>query len=157
MKASLAAPWRALVLALALAAVLAGCGGALGSAPVPNPEPFPGIAGQLGRVGVTVRDWRSGDPGCDDASLSPTSIRFEAEGLDQAAPVQLRIYIFRGREAWERRLADVDACAAAWAADPETFEIVQISPYVLAGQGPWPPGFDAAVRQALTEAAGDGD
>ena len=71
-------------------------------------------------------------------------------------PVLLRIYIFRDREAWERRLADVDACAAAWADDPATFEIVQVSPYVVAGQGPWPPEFDAALRRGLTEAAGTG-
>lgn len=148
---------RVLALTTALAAVLGACGNLLQSAPVPNPEPFPGIAGQLGRFGVTVLNWTSGDPGCDDPSLSPTSIRFDAEGLDQAAPVQLRIYIFRSREAWNRRLADVDACAAEWAVDPSTFELVQVSPYVLAGQGPWPPEFDAAIRQGLTEAAGDGD
>ena len=35
--------------------------------------------------------------------------------------------------------------------------IVETSPYVLAGQGPWPPGFANAIRQGLTEAAGTGD
>jgi hypothetical protein len=98
----------------------------------------------------------SGDPGCDDPTLSPTAIRFDAEGLDQATPVVLRIYIFRNREAWDRRLADVDTCAAAWASDPATFEQLQVSPYVLAGEGPWPPGFKAAVREAITAAAGNG-
>jgi hypothetical protein len=143
---------RALVLAL----VLAGCSGVLQSPLAPDPEPFPGIAAQLERFGVAVLNWTSGDPGCDDPSLSPTSIRFEARGLDQAAPVQLRIYIFRNRDAWERRSADVEACAAEWADDPAMFELVQMSPYVLAGQGPWPPEFEGAIRQALTEAAGDG-
>jgi hypothetical protein len=139
-----------------LALVMAGCSDVLQSPPTPNPEPFPGIAAQLGRFGVTVLNWTAGDPGCDDPSLSPTSIRFQAEGLDQATPVQLRIYIFRNREAWERRSADVDTCAAAWAEDPATFELVSISPYVLAGQGPWPPDFDRAIHEALTEAAGNG-
>lgn len=141
---------------LALATVLAGCAGVLQSPPVPDPEPFPGIAGQLGRFGVEVLNWTSGDPGCVDPELSPTSIRFEAKGLDQASPVLLRIYIFRNREAWERRLADVDACAAQWAVDTPTFELLQVSPYVLAGQGPWPPEFDNAVRMAIHEAAGSG-
>ena len=141
---------------LALAFLLAGCAGILQSPPVPDPEAFPGIAGQFGRFGVEVLNWTAGDPGCDDPTLSPTSIRFEAKGLDQATPVQLRIYIFRNREAWERRLADVDACAAEWAVDPATFELLQVSPYVLGGQGPWPPVFDDAVRKAIQEAAGSG-
>ena len=141
---------------LALAALLAGCAGILQSPPVPDPEAFPGIAGQLGRFGVEVLNWTAGDPGCDDPELSPTSIRFGAKGLDQATPVLLRIYIFRNREAWQRRLTDVDACAAAWAVDPETFELLQVSPYVVAGEGPWPPEFDDAVRKAIQEASGNG-
>lgn len=142
--------------ALALALLLVGCAGLLESPPVPNPEPFPGIAGQLGRFGVDVASWTAGDDGCDDPTLSATAIRFDASGLDQAALVRLRIYIFRNRQAWERRLSDVDACAAAWAGDPATFVIIQESPYVVAGQGPWPPQFDAALRKGLTEAAGTG-
>ena len=141
---------------LVLAFLVSGCAGLLQSPPVPDPEAFPGIAGQLGRFGVEVLNWTAGDPGCDDPTISPTSIRFEAQGLDQPTPVLLRIYIFRNREAWERRLADVDACAAQWAVDPPTFELLQVSPYVLAGQGPWPPEFDAAVYKAILEAAGSG-
>ena len=141
---------------LFLALGLSGCAGLSGSPPVPNPEPFPGISSQLGRYGVDVLSWTSGDPGCDDPTLSPTAIRFEAQGLDQPEPVQLRIYIFRNRDAWERRSADVDGCVAEWAEDPATFEIISQSPYVLAGQGPWPAEFEAAVRKALTNAAGDG-
>lgn len=143
-------------LALLLALSVGGCAGLLQSPPVPDPEPFPGIAGQLGRFGVDVASWTSGDAGCDDPTLSPTAIRFDASGLDQAVPVHLRIYIFRDREAWERRLADVDDCARAWADDPATFEIVQISPYVVAGQGQWAPRFEEALRKGLTEAAGTG-
>jgi hypothetical protein len=141
---------------LAMAFLLPGCGNVLQSAPTPDPEAFPGIAGRLGRFGVDVLSWTSGDPGCDDPTLSPTSIRFEAQGLDQTTPVQLRIYIFRNREAWERRMPDVDVCAQEWAEDPATFEILQVSPYILAGQGPWPPQFDAAIRQGIQEAAGNG-
>jgi hypothetical protein len=124
---------------------------------VPNPESFPGISGQLGRFGVNVASWTSGDDGCDDPTLSATAIRFVASGLDQAEPVVLRIYIFRNRDAWERRLADVDACASAWADDPATFLLIQQSPYVLAGQGPWAPDFEAALRKGIQEAAGSGD
>jgi hypothetical protein len=148
---------RRATLLVALCLTLAGCAGVLGSPPVPGPESFPGIAGQLGRFGVDVATWTSGDDGCNDPTLSATAIRFEASGLDQTAPVVLRIYIFRNRDAWERRLADVDACAAAWADDPATFVLIQQSPYVLAGQGPWPPRFEAAVRQGIREAAGSGD
>jgi hypothetical protein len=148
---------RAVALGALLASVLAACSGVLQSPPVPNPEPFPGITGHLGRFGVDVLSWTSGDAGCADATLSPTAIRFQAEGLDQTSPVVLRIYIFRDRAAWDRRLADVDTCVAAWATDPATFQIVQASPYVLVGQGPWPPGFAKALRDGLTEASGNGD
>lgn len=147
---------RAALRAGILAAVLGGCEGLLQSPPVPNPASFPEITGQLGRFGVDVSSWTAGDDGCQDPSLSATAIRFEASGLDQVAPVQVRIYIFRNRDAWERRLADVDVCAAAWARDLPTFELLHISPYVVAGQGPWPPAFHAAMRKGLTEAAGTG-
>jgi hypothetical protein len=145
-----------LLATLVLVTSLGACAGLQGSPPIPDPVPFPEISGQLGRFGVDVLNWTAGDAGCDDPTLAPTAIRFEAQGLDQPDSVQLRIYIFRNRDAWERRQADVDACAAAWATDPSTFVIIQTSPYVLAGQGPWGPQFEAAVRKALTESAGTG-
>ena len=145
-----------LITGLLLAAFLAGCGALTVSPPVPGPESFPEFSSQLGRVGITVDNWTSGDAGCDDPTLSATAIRFDAMGLDQATPVTLRIYIFRNRDAWDRRRADVDTCVADWATDPATFEIVSVSPYVLAGQGPWAPGFEAAIRKALQESAGSG-
>jgi len=153
-----AAPSRARLagIVLLLSIALAGCTDVLQSPPTPNPEPFPGITGQLGRFGVNVLSWTSGDPGCDDPSLSPTAIRFEAQGLDQPTPVQLRIYIFRNREAFDRRKSDVESCVAAWAEDPARFEILNESPYVLAGQGPWPPEFEDAIKKGLKESAGNG-
>ena len=152
-------PARAGLAAVALLAslVIAGCSALLEAPPTPTPQPFPGITGELGRVGVDVISWTAGDAGCDDPTLSPTAIRFEAQGLDQATPVPIRIYIFKNREAWNRRAADVEACAIAWATDPATFELLQVSPYVVAGQGPWPPEFDAAMRQGIIAAAGTGD
>jgi len=142
--------------ALLLALTLGACSAILESPPVPNPEAFPGIAGQLGRFGIDVQTWTSGDSGCDDPSLNPTAIRFTAQGLDQPTPLTLRIYIFRNRDTWDRRLADVDTCAGKWTTDPASFEIVQTSPYVVAGQGPWPPAFADAIHKALTASAGNG-
>ena len=149
-------PRFAVVLLGLLALVVSGCPGVLESPPVPDPEPFPGISGQLGRFGVDVESWTAGDAGCDNPALAPTAIRFRASGLDQSELVLLRIYIFRNRDAWERRQADVDACAAAWAEDPAAFVIIQQSPYIVAGQGPWGPEFEAALRKGLKEAAGTG-
>ena len=145
-----------LVLGGVVAIMVAGCGALTVSPPVPGPDSFPEISGELGRVGIGIESWTAGDAGCDDPTLSATAIRFQAQGLDQATPVTLRIYIFRNRDAWERRQADVDTCVAAWADDPATFEIESTSPYILAGQGPWPPGFAGAVRSALKAAAGSG-
>ena len=141
---------------LPLTLALAGCSEILESPGPPDPEAFPGIAGELGRFGIDVQTWTSGDSGCNDATLNSTAIRFTAVGLDQATPLTLRIYIFGNRAAWDRRLADVDTCAGKWATDPATFEIVQTSPYVVAGQGRWPPGFADALRKALTASAGNG-
>lgn len=145
------------LLAPAAVLLLAGCSAILEAAPTPTPQPFPGITGELGRVGIDVVSWTAGDAGCDDPTLSPTAIRFDAQGLDQPGPVHLRIYIFKNREAWNRRSADVERCAGEWATDPATFELLQISPYVVAGQGPWPPQFETAVRAGITAAAGTGD
>jgi len=147
---------RGLAAASLLGLSLAGCSALLVSPPPPEPEAFPGIVGRLGQLGIDVTSWTSGDSGCDDATLNPTAIRFTADGLDQSTPLTLRIYIFRDRAAWDRRLADVDTCAGKWSTDPLTFQIVQTSPYVLAGQGPWPPQFADALRMGIETSAGSG-
>ena len=141
---------------LLVSLALAGCSSILVSPPPPEPGSFPEIAGQLGRFGIDISSWTSGDAGCDDPSLDPTAIRFTADGLDQTQPVTVRIYIFADRAAWDRRLADVDTCAADWATDPSSFQIIQTSPYVIAGQGPWPPAFAEAMREGIEAAAGNG-
>ena len=89
--------------------------------------------------------------------LIPTAIGVDASGLDQAEPVRIHLYIFKDRETFERLRAEVDDCARAFVTDPETYETVEQSPYVLAGQGPWAPEFEAAIRSALEVAAGTGD
>ena len=147
----------ALALVLASSSAVAGCSVLQEPAPTPTPQPFPGIVGELARVGIDTTTWTSGDAGCDDPTLHPTAIRFEVQGLDQPTPVELRIYIFRNRATWERRAPDVETCAIDWASDPATFELLQISPYVLAGQGPWPAQFEDAIRRGITTAAGNGD
>jgi len=136
--------------------LLAGCSAILEDTPVSTPVPFPEIAGFLGHHGLVVSNYTSGDAGCVDRNLIPTAIAFDLMGLDASQPIRLRIYIFRDHDTWQRRRPDVDACAALWATDPATFEFVDASPYVVAGQGPWPPQFKAALRAALTQAAGNG-
>src|SRR3990172_7988330 len=81
---------------------------------------------------------------------------FNAAGRDKPGSVHLRVFIFRNLETYERRRADVDACAATWATDPATFEFIDTAPFVLAGQGPWGATFKAAVREAMTRAPGLG-
>jgi hypothetical protein len=117
---------------------------------------FPGIAGEIAQRGIDLDAITSGDDGCDDPTLRATAIAFDATGLGVVTPTRLRIYIFRNGETYDRRRPDVDGCAAAWAGDPATFELIDARPFVLAGQGPWPEEFEAAVREALTTAAGNG-
>lgn len=141
------------VLALAVTA----CGAISTSPPAPTPADFGGIANELGRQGVTVANIVSGDAGCTDRELIPTAIAFDAAGLDQAAPTRIYVYIFRNRASFEKLRARIDTCARSYVTDPETFETVEQSPYVLAGQGPWAPRFEAAIRAGLEVAAGTGD
>jgi hypothetical protein len=136
--------------------LLAACGTISMTPPPATPTGFPGLAGRLNTAGIKVSDWVSGDAGCTDTNLTKTAIRFEARGLDQATPVTVYLYIFRNRDAFERNRASVPACAAGFVTDPGTFEQVEQSPYVLASQGPWAPGFEAAVRSTLEAAAGTG-
>ena len=48
------------------------------------------------------------------------------------------------------------ACARSYVTDPAGLESIDVSPYVLAGQGPWGPDLRAALRAGLTVAAGNG-
>jgi hypothetical protein len=143
--------------AVLLVTLVAACGRISTAEPAPTPADFEGIASQLTKRGMAVGDVVSGDAGCTDSTLVQTAIGFTASGLDQTEPVRIYLYIFRNREAFERLRATVDECARAFVTDPETFETVEQSPFVVAGQGPWGSRFEAALREALTVAAGTGD
>ena len=125
--------------------------------PAPTPADFQGIAAELSKRDIALDTLVSGDAGCDDPTLIQTAIGFDASGIDQADPIRIHIYIFRNRASFEKLRATIDSCARAFVTDPQTFETVEQSPFVLAGQGPWAPGFEAAVRDALEVAAGTGD
>lgn len=145
------------LLAAATAVLVVGCGTISNTPPVPTAGPFPTIAGQLSQHGIRVTAIASGDAGCPDTNLAKTAIGFDAVGLDQATPVRLHIYIFKNRATYERVRSTVDQCAATFVTDPATYESVESSPYVVAGQGPWGAAFRDNIRAAITEAAGTGD
>ena len=136
--------------------VLAACGLATGSPPAPTPADFPGITGELAKRGLSVNHFVSGEAGCPDPVLTPTAIAFDAKGLDQATDVRIYLYIFRNRDVFERLRSTIDACAASFVTDSDTFESSEESPYVLAGQGPWGQAFKTALRAGLEAAAGSG-
>ena len=142
---------------LGLAVAIAGCGVLTEAAPAPTPADFQGIASEIVRRGIAIDNLVSGDAGCNDKVLNPTAIGLDASGKDQAEPVRLYLYIFRDREAYERLRSAIDACAQSFVTDPQTFESIESSPFVLAGQGPWAPEFKATLREALTVASGTGD
>lgn len=146
-----------LLTAMAVAALLvAGCGTISTSPPAPTPADFQGIAAEIVSRGIVIDDLVSGDSGCTDHTLTQTAIGFDANGLDQTAVDRIRIYIFRDGEAYTRLRSTIDACVEAFMTDPATFETIDDSPFVLVGQGPWAPGFKAALREALEVAAGTG-
>lgn len=143
-------------IALTVATLLASCGVISTTPPAPTPADFLGITANLDRRDIAVDHVTSGDAGCDDPTLRQTAIAFDARGLDQATPVRVYIYIFRNREAFDRLRQSVDACAASYAGDPNAFASVEASPYVVASAGPWGPRFQAAMRAAISAAAGTG-
>jgi hypothetical protein len=152
-------PWRRVRVAVAAATVgvvLAGCGVVSRTPPAPTPADFLGISSSLVGRGIAIDHVVAGDAGCADQNLGKTAISFRASGLDQATPVPVYLYIFGSRDSFVNRRSDVDACARSYATDPATFESIDVSPFVLAGQGPWAPKFAAALRAGLTEAAGTG-
>ena len=141
---------------LLLPLVLAACGTISNSPPPATPTNFPGITGRLAAAKISVSDYVSGDAGCSDPDLVPAAISFHAQGLDQAAPVKLYLYVFADRAAYDRHLEQVGACAQAWVTDPQTYEQIEQSPFVVAGQGPWGGQFEAALRAVMLQAAGTG-
>jgi len=143
---------RAATLAIAIVLV-AGCSGDY-ALPTPTPQDFGGIVTALAADGITASQPVSGDAGCSDPNLVAAAISFHAIGDGVTDPVLLRVYIFGSTDAYDRRRPDVDACDARWATDPATFETVDAAPYVVAGQGPWPDAFKAAIQDALRVAAG---
>ncbi len=139
-----------------LCVLVVGCGIDTGTPPSPTPADFPDLASRLAQRGLVFERIVSGDAGCLDPVLIPTAIGMDASGLGQTTPVRLYLYIFRNREAFERLRPSVDACARVYVTDADTFESIDQSPYVLAGQGPWAEAFEAALRAGLAEAAGTG-
>src|SRR5664279_1232501 len=139
-----------------LALLLAGCGTRVGNLPAPSPANFPAIASLLSTAGITVDKQVSGDAGCQDSKLVSTAIGFTASGLDQPIPVRIHIYIFADAATWTRLSSTVSTCAQSFVTDPATYESVDPSPYVVAGQGPWGTQFRDKLRAVLTAAAGDG-
>jgi len=144
------------VLLIALLVGLAGCG-LTAAPPAPTPADFQGLAGEVVKRGLQIEHIVSGDAGCDDITLKQTAIGLDAYGLDQDRPTRLYFYIFRNRASFERLRQTVDGCATSYATDPETFESIEASPFVVASAGPWAPEFKAALRAAIKEAAGTGD
>lgn len=139
-----------------IALVVAACGVVSSSAPPATPTNFPGITGRLAAARIFVSSYRSGDAGCSDPELVPTAISFEVTGLDQATSLTLYLYVFRNRDAWERHRAQIGPCAQSYVTDPQAFGEIEQSPYIVAGQGPWAPVFEAALRSVLVDAAGTG-
>jgi hypothetical protein len=148
---------RTLVASALLMLATAACGALSLTPPAPTPADFPGIVTELVERTIAVDSVVSGDAGCDDRTLIPTAIAFDASGLDQDEPVRVHLYIFRNRAAFERLRGTVDDCARSFVTDPSTYESIEQSPYVLAGQGPWAPEFERAVIDALGSAAGTGN
>jgi len=140
------------VLVLAIAFLVAACDVDNPGA-VASPADFGGLSNELLKRGIGIDHAVSGDAGCSDATLTPTAIGFDARGLDQPTVVRIHLYAFKDKATFDRLRSFVDTCARAFVTDPASYEAVDAPPFVVTGQGPWGPQFEAAMRQALTAAA----
>jgi hypothetical protein len=145
------APGR-LAAIIVLGVVLTACQALEGATPKPTRAGFQGVAVELATRGVEITGMVSGDAGCDDTTLAPTAVSIRASGLDQPGPLTLYLYSFKNQDAYQRLRTAIDACAQSYVTDPDTYESVDASPYVVTGQGPWGPQFEAAIRAALDTA-----
>lgn len=136
--------------------VVAGCGTVETTPAAPTPADFGGIISEFAKRGVVATHVVSGDAGCTDPVLIPTAISFTATGVDQPTPVKVYLYMFNNRAAFERLRPTIDSCARSFVTDPETYQSIDQSPFVAAGQGPWGQGFEKALRDGLAVAAGTG-
>jgi hypothetical protein len=139
-----------------VALLVVGCSFVETTPPPPTPADFGDTVTRFVTRGIQIDHVVSGDAGCSDKVLAPTAIAFDASGLDQATPVRIYLYRFADRATFERLRATVDACARTYVTDPNTYQSIEQSPYVLSGQGPWGQSFEAALRAGLLEAAGTG-
>jgi hypothetical protein len=139
--------------AVAVALAVAACGVTTGE-PSPTPTDILGIAAILRDHGITASRFVSGDAGCADRDLTQLAVGIDAVGLDQTTPTRVHFYLFRNQEVYDRLRPAIDACAISFVTDPADFGLIEAPPYVAAGPGPWAPEFNAAVRDALTEAVG---
>jgi len=122
----------------------------------PTPASLSTTLQVFGSAGLTLSSVVSGDPGCPNVDLAHTAVSFNVTGYDQTTPTRIYLYGFRNRATFERLAATVDACAGSYVTDPAAYGSIQMSPFILAGPGPWAPAFAAQLRAALTLAAGNG-
>jgi hypothetical protein len=146
---------RSLALLPALALLLAACSALQGQPPAPTPQDFGGIAAALDAQGIRVDNPVAGDAGCTDTAMIQSAIGFDVSGAGVATPIHARLYKFNDNDAYQRRRAEVDECAGAWASDPPDVEFIDASPFVIVLQGPIPDAFKAALTAGLKSAAGD--
>jgi hypothetical protein len=143
------------IIALAAFSVLApyGCSAFTPTSEPATPTDFAGIVAELQTLGIAVNRVVSGEAGCDDQRLARTAIGFDASGLDQATPLRVHLYAFKDRQVYDQLRPSVDACARSFVTNAADFGSVDAAPYVLAGNGPWPPAFKDALRTGLLRAA----
>ena len=127
----------ALVAGLSLAFARAGCSTLLQSAPDPTPSRSRESRASSAGSASTVSSWTAGDPGCDDPTSSPTGPSGSRRPASTRRPAGASDLHLPQTGARERRALGVDACAPR-GRSTRVVRGVQVSPYVLAGEGPWP-------------------
>lgn len=147
---------RSAAAVLAAAAIASACAGP----PVADtPQPATGVFTQMATNGIATENLTSGDSGCNDPAQAPFAIHAKVRYPASASGTSdVYLFTYADRGAWQREADAFESCRAAYAsgaANGRTVDELAISPYRAFGAG-WSPQLRAAIRQSLTQAAGNG-
>ena len=149
---------RVLVSVTGAVVLLAACGSAIGSPPLPTPGGYTEIFESWALNGIAVHERTSGDPGCGDESLADNAVHvvvsFPPDPSPETSTSSTSATACAGPTG-----TIVDACQSAFEAISARaggpVARIDVSPYRAFGDG-WTPELEAALKRGLASVAGDG-
>ena len=126
-----------------------------------EPSYHPGDARQvllaISRHGVSVVSSVDGQSACADPGLTGNALHLRGSVASDATLRDIYVYTFKSNK-WDGSQPAVDACQASYAAAHPGATVARLDiPTYRAFGADWSPELSAALRNALTEAASQGE